>query len=206
MNPTLGDIIPHCENTAALQKQASEQLCQHGTNNNCMSRKRHAQTKLLRLGNQVLVRNRRPKGKFKLPFELMPWTIVKISGTMITAICEKEYINRNVSFFKCYWSDGRGPVSCDADESDNLEDIERREEEVITGPPEDKGMCAPQERELDRMSDSSVAPSRGVSEGLSGGSNPTSAERRVPQREGLVRYDPRPRPVPSSQLRDFVLI
>ncbi|KAJ1137360.1 hypothetical protein NDU88_003771 [Pleurodeles waltl] len=96
----IGDTIPHHETPTVLQEHAAERLRQCGPNNDCMSRKRHARTKHLRVGDRVLVRRRCLGGKFEPRFELVPWTVVKARGTMITASRLEEFVTCNVSFFQ----------------------------------------------------------------------------------------------------------
>ncbi|KAJ1191648.1 hypothetical protein NDU88_000964 [Pleurodeles waltl] len=70
--------------------------------NDKMSLKRKARHRHLRTGDLVLVRDRHPCSKFNLPFESVPWRIVKIKGTMVTAAKGAETITRNIALLKHY--------------------------------------------------------------------------------------------------------
>ncbi|KAJ1196893.1 hypothetical protein NDU88_000756 [Pleurodeles waltl] len=101
----VGDTIPHHELPTALQVQASERLRQRGPAHEHMSRKRRTCLSPLQVGNRVLVQNRHPGEKFKLPFEMVPWTGVRTRSTMITVTRGGESVTRNISFFKRYQSE-----------------------------------------------------------------------------------------------------
>ncbi|KAJ1208059.1 hypothetical protein NDU88_003449 [Pleurodeles waltl] len=79
MNRLVEDTIPQCDVPTALQEQVSERLCQRSkTANDQVSTRRRTRTLPLQVGDQVLVRNWHPVEKFRLPFEMTPWTVVRI--------------------------------------------------------------------------------------------------------------------------------
>ena len=53
-------------------------------------------------GDQVPVKDRHPGSKFRLPFEIRPWTVIHCQGTLVAAPHGGETITRNISFFKKY--------------------------------------------------------------------------------------------------------
>ncbi|KAJ1139418.1 hypothetical protein NDU88_005791 [Pleurodeles waltl] len=67
-----------------------------------MSRKRRSKQRDIRIGDHVLVRNRRSGSKFMLPFENDLWVVSAIKGTMVTAKRNQEIITQNISFFKAF--------------------------------------------------------------------------------------------------------
>ncbi|KAJ1119161.1 hypothetical protein NDU88_007347 [Pleurodeles waltl] len=99
--------LPQMDVLTPLQEQASERLLQCGSANDHMSRKRRARDSPIQVDDQVLIKNKRPGGKFRPPFELMPWTVVRIRGTMLNAVKDQEQVTRNISFFK-HRSEGHG--------------------------------------------------------------------------------------------------
>ncbi|KAJ1148546.1 hypothetical protein NDU88_001374 [Pleurodeles waltl] len=102
MNRPVGDTIPQCDVPTILQEQASERLHQRKSASDRVSQRRRAESAPLQVGDQVLVRNRHPVGKFRLPFEMTPWTVVRRKGTLVTAQKGPESMTRNISFFKRY--------------------------------------------------------------------------------------------------------
>ncbi|KAJ1154108.1 hypothetical protein NDU88_006864 [Pleurodeles waltl] len=105
MNRQVEDTMPQCEISTVLLEQASERLCQRKAANDQVSRMRRARSVSLQVGDQVLVWNRHPGGKFRFPFEMMPWTVVRIKGTLVTALKGHESVTHNILFFKQYRSD-----------------------------------------------------------------------------------------------------
>ncbi|KAJ1176233.1 hypothetical protein NDU88_001516 [Pleurodeles waltl] len=81
------DTIPQCEVPTALQEQAIERLRQRKAANDRESKRRQARTVPLQVGDQVLVRNRHPGGKFRLPFEMTLWTVVRIRVNPKGSLC-----------------------------------------------------------------------------------------------------------------------
>ncbi|KAJ1090314.1 hypothetical protein NDU88_003447 [Pleurodeles waltl] len=63
----VGDTVPHFECPTRLQNRVVKELSQRHINNDQMSRERHVRTYSLQAGDLVLVRNRHPGGKFKMP-------------------------------------------------------------------------------------------------------------------------------------------
>ncbi|KAJ1097606.1 hypothetical protein NDU88_002723 [Pleurodeles waltl] len=61
--------------------------------------------RLFKWVTRCLLRNRCPGEKIRLPFELMPWTVERVRGTMATATKGHESVTRNSSFFKRYLSE-----------------------------------------------------------------------------------------------------
>ncbi|KAJ1169012.1 hypothetical protein NDU88_000921, partial [Pleurodeles waltl] len=108
MNRQVVDTLPQRDVPMPLQEQASERYRQRGSANDHMSRKRKVRQSPIQVGDQVLIKNRRPGGKFRLPFEPMPWTVLRIRGTMVTAVKDHEQVTRNISFFKRYRSEDCG--------------------------------------------------------------------------------------------------
>ncbi|XP_065054716.1 uncharacterized protein K02A2.6-like [Rhopilema esculentum] len=62
-------------------------------------RKRGAKERKMSIGNLVLIRQRK-RNKLTSKFDLKPFCIVRIKGTMITACRNGQYVTRNISFFK----------------------------------------------------------------------------------------------------------
>ena len=96
------ETIPH--HPTWLPKEINPQVTQsrRKKTNDHASRKRRAKVSDLREGDQVLLKDRYPGSKFRLPFEAEPWRVVRRQGTMITASQGDESVTRNVSFFKRY--------------------------------------------------------------------------------------------------------
>ncbi|KAJ1186422.1 hypothetical protein NDU88_003203 [Pleurodeles waltl] len=98
----VGDTIPHCEGSSALQNQVADTLWKRYVHNNYMSRKQRGRDADLQVGDLFLVKNQQPGGKFRLLFEPLPWTVSRVKGTLVTARRGDESLMRNVSFFKRY--------------------------------------------------------------------------------------------------------
>ncbi|KAJ1158053.1 hypothetical protein NDU88_010749 [Pleurodeles waltl] len=125
-------------------------------------------------GDQVVVKSRRPGGKFQTPFEPETWTVRSVRGSMITVARGRKRVTRNVSHFK---------RACAPMVSGGYED-----EDGDVGTPED-GDSVPEDAPVvpsaervtrQEYTDGDTAPSRGE------------------------RYHLRPNLAPSSQLKYFV--
>ncbi|KAJ1183394.1 hypothetical protein NDU88_000216 [Pleurodeles waltl] len=96
------DTIPHVSVPTQLHDQVADRLCNCQQQNDRMSRKRRARIRDIQVGGSVLVKNRQPGVKCKLPFESSPWTVVRVRGTKITAERGREVLTSNVSWVKRY--------------------------------------------------------------------------------------------------------
>ena len=59
----------------------------------------HAQQSLLQIGDVVLVKQERTN-KLSLPYDIEPYSITRIKGSMVTAVRPGHMITRNSSYFK----------------------------------------------------------------------------------------------------------
>ncbi|KAJ1197069.1 hypothetical protein NDU88_000931 [Pleurodeles waltl] len=66
--------------------------------NNQASQTRHASWQDIRIGDQVVIRDRCPGWKFRTPYEPCVWTVTGVSGTMVTVAKGSETVARNVSW------------------------------------------------------------------------------------------------------------
>ncbi|KAJ1136263.1 hypothetical protein NDU88_002680 [Pleurodeles waltl] len=161
----------------------------------------------LQVGDRVLVRNRHPGGKFRLPFEMTPWTVVRIRGTMVTAKKGQESVTRNIHFFKQYRSDTT-PTASDASPPHNDSDGMESGDDCVGTPELEittlRGDC------LENNVGSQGVTSDGCDDGcqpeIPGLDGTAETVVSVALRAGARRYHLRPRPLPSSKLPDFVLI
>ncbi|KAJ1097503.1 hypothetical protein NDU88_002621 [Pleurodeles waltl] len=64
------------------------------------SRKRRAMLKDIRVGDWVIIKDRRPEWKFRTPNEPGAWTVTGMSRTIVTAEKGRERVTRNISWFK----------------------------------------------------------------------------------------------------------
>ncbi|KAJ1148548.1 hypothetical protein NDU88_001376 [Pleurodeles waltl] len=141
-----------------------------------------------------------------LPFEMTPWTVVRLKGTLGTAQKGHESVTRNIFFFKRYRSD-----------------IDTTATDLLLPPMDSDGG----ELETSRLgiSEQDVhTPSRGCVENQEGPHRTTPEGREgaglaetlepgsvyehvvsTPPRAESERYILRPRPLPSSKLRDFLV-
>ena len=94
------DIIPHHARWEDQSVKPTMHPDGRETRNRRASQWRRARTPTLGVGDTVLVRDRHPGSKFRLPFELAHWTITRIQGTMVTATRGLETVTRNTSVFK----------------------------------------------------------------------------------------------------------
>ncbi|KAJ1085901.1 hypothetical protein NDU88_006025 [Pleurodeles waltl] len=207
MNRQVGDTLQQRDVPTPLQEQASERLRQRGTANDRTSRKRRAKDSPIQVGDQALIKNRRPVGKFRLPFEPMPFTVVRIRGTMVTAVKDQEQVTRNISFFKRYRSENCG---AEGDTSTPLPG----------GKTAEAGDDYPDILELgvttfrDDCPEDTVPHPRGMMEGQEGDSQSTPPRpngnagtlTNAPPHAGTERYHLRPKPIPSRKLKDFLVI
>ncbi|KAJ1169728.1 hypothetical protein NDU88_001619 [Pleurodeles waltl] len=148
---------------------------------------------------------RHPGGKFRLPSEMTPWTVVRPKGTLVTAQKDHESVTRNISFFKPYRSDINTAATVlvlpltdtDGGESETShfgipeQDVHTPHGECVESQEGPHGTTA-EGREGDGLADaseSSTGPKRVVS---------------TPPRGGSKRYHLRPRLLPSSKLRVFL--
>lgn len=101
-------------NTPNIQKKdllAKQKMKEHA------DKRARAQTYELAIGDLVLVRQKK-RNKFTTRFDPAPYQVVRIQGTMITAVRNEKYLTRNVSQFKWIDSSLQGPE----DESDVSDD------------------------------------------------------------------------------------
>ena len=84
----------------------------------------------IKIGDAVLARQRK-QNKFSTRFDPVPFQVVRIKGTMITARRNEKYITRNVSQFKIVDSSlGRDKSMTDDDDEDN-EDLPMNPEQEM---------------------------------------------------------------------------
>ncbi|KAJ1198914.1 hypothetical protein NDU88_002752 [Pleurodeles waltl] len=207
MNRQVEDTIPQQDAPTNLEEQASERLRQCGSANDRVSSRRRARDSPLQVSDQVLIKKRRPGGKFRLPFELVPWTVVRIRGTMVTAVKGNEQVTGNISFLKHYLSEDLGAAGDTPTPSANCES-----KEAVDDCPDILESGVPTLRD-DCPEDTVVRP-RGETEGQERDSqSPTQRPNgntetlmNVPPQVVMERYHLRPQPVPSSKLKDFLLM
>ncbi|KAJ1175622.1 hypothetical protein NDU88_000909 [Pleurodeles waltl] len=60
----------------------------------------------LQVGDAELLKWRNPSSKFQLPFDKMPWTIVRLSGTKVTVRQCLEEVSRNISHVMKFYDPG----------------------------------------------------------------------------------------------------
>ncbi|KAJ1119180.1 hypothetical protein NDU88_007366 [Pleurodeles waltl] len=124
MIPTCPEWKPPHYDPGATQAKRQE-------NNARASRKRRVTERQLNTGNRVIIWDRRPGWKFRTPFEQEVWTIISVTGTMITAQKWAEQVSRNILWFR------KVPVpECPTDDpepSDNAWDFAPRVREPSVG-------------------------------------------------------------------------
>ena len=81
--------------------------------------KARAKTSTIKVGDIVLVRQQ--KHKLSTRFDLIPFQVVRLNGTMATARRNGKYITRNVSHFKVINTERQGDD--DEEEEDDLVSI-----------------------------------------------------------------------------------
>ena len=77
---------------------------------------KRAQRSTIEIGDKVLVHQRK-HNKFSTRFDLSPYIVVDIKGTMVTAARNEKYVTRNISLFKRVDSLMKAPEADDSDES-----------------------------------------------------------------------------------------
>ena len=96
-------------------------------------KKARAQLTEMRVGDTVLIRQRK-NNKFTTKFDISPFQVVRVKGTMVTAVRNEKYVTRNISHFK------KVPATCgdvipedeDGDyEEDEEDDDDPEENEVL---------------------------------------------------------------------------
>ncbi|KAJ1129792.1 hypothetical protein NDU88_008157 [Pleurodeles waltl] len=102
MNCQVQDTISHVQEGSELHDRVRETLSNREKKNAKVSRKWRAKERDIRVGDFVLVRNRRSGSKFLLPFEKDQWVVIAKKGTMITERRKHETVTRNISFFKVF--------------------------------------------------------------------------------------------------------
>ncbi|KAJ1155296.1 hypothetical protein NDU88_008027 [Pleurodeles waltl] len=98
----VGDTIPHVRELSVVRDQAAVALYQCSAKNDRISRKRRTQRSDIRIGELALLRNRHPGNKFRLSFEIEPWKVSEVKGTMVTARNDNETITRNILLLKLF--------------------------------------------------------------------------------------------------------
>ncbi|KAJ1208595.1 hypothetical protein NDU88_003978 [Pleurodeles waltl] len=94
------DAIPHHRSWIPDPIDADHVYQRRLTTNRNASCQRRARTSDLRAGDQVLLIELSRGSKFRMPFGLKPWTIVRRNGLVIVAQRGTEVITRNISLFK----------------------------------------------------------------------------------------------------------
>ncbi|KAJ1171820.1 hypothetical protein NDU88_003678 [Pleurodeles waltl] len=172
-----------------------------------MSRKRRSRIRPQRVGDRVLVWNRRTGGRFKLPFELVPWTVMRTRSTMITVMSRGESVTRNVSFFKRYRSEGVETRAGAGELHDDSDCVENSDDPQLFPELAEKNCLGNvQDGDPQLSGGTSVALERDSMERLLVGSDPAGTVESVPLRASSGRFHLRPPPPLSSTLRDFVLM
>ncbi|KAJ1130570.1 hypothetical protein NDU88_008921 [Pleurodeles waltl] len=148
--------------------------------NDKVSRGRRARTRDIRIGDQVIVKDRKPGWKFRTPYEPGLWTVTRVSRTMVTAEKGSDQVTRNISWFK---KATFGEISGDQEVEDQFPDY-----------------SATESPEQDRESELPLAA------GPSGLRQPVSsapATQRGEARSQTGRYYLSPNPPPSQKLKDY---
>ncbi|KAJ1218106.1 hypothetical protein NDU88_005691 [Pleurodeles waltl] len=80
----------HPKQTQAKRKEVNDKV----------SRRRQDRVRDIRIGDQVIVKDRIPGWKSRTPYEPGVWTVTWGSGTMVTAEKRNDRVKRNISWFK----------------------------------------------------------------------------------------------------------
>ncbi|KAJ1191727.1 hypothetical protein NDU88_001043 [Pleurodeles waltl] len=94
------NTIPHYPSCAIQLPPLSQSTRQKSHANIHASQWRRARVVPVQVGDTVLVKYRHPGGKFRLPFEVKPWTVTAVKGTMVTVSQGLKKVTRNISQFK----------------------------------------------------------------------------------------------------------
>ena len=92
-------------------------------------KKRRAQKSNLKIGDTVLVRQRK-QNKFSTRFDSKPWEVVRKKGTMVTACRDGKYITRSISQFKVIDSSLKEP-----DQGEDEDDEDLNTDDIVATPP-----------------------------------------------------------------------
>ena len=98
----VGDVIPHHPSWEAAPLPPNREGTRRAQTNERTSQHGKARPSPLKEGDQVLIRDRHPGSKFRLPFEPKRWTVTSVKGTMVTAKNGDDNVTCNISFFKRY--------------------------------------------------------------------------------------------------------
>lgn len=133
----------------------------------------------------MVVRNRRPGGKFMTHYEPEVWEVVRKKGTMVTVQREGTQMTRNVSWFK----KTEAPINPHSQREERF--LRERDPEESSGNEDDELEYWPEVFE-ERLEDTAHTEEEGED------SPPP-----VPK-PGNDRYRLRDNPHPSTRLRDFL--
>ncbi|KAJ1216502.1 hypothetical protein NDU88_004103 [Pleurodeles waltl] len=68
--------------------------------NDMASKKKRAIVRDIRVGEQVIIKDRKPGWKVSTPYEPGVWNLTEVSGTMVTAKKGTERVKQNISGFR----------------------------------------------------------------------------------------------------------
>ena len=155
--------------------------------NDHASKRRRAQSSDIAVGDVVLLKDRHPGSKFRLPFGPHPWTVAERKGTMVTVARGQEKVTRNVSHMKRFFlaPGGELPRGIHTENEEEEEPVP----ELGASSPCETGARPAVERENEQ------------------GNNETDQQlqARPTDRGSQSHYHLRNNPTPSSRLRDYVL-
>ncbi|KAJ1113899.1 hypothetical protein NDU88_002139 [Pleurodeles waltl] len=176
MNRKVQDTIPYVPESSDLHEQVWKALSKRVEKNDKMQKKRRAKKQNIRIGDHVLVRNRKSGSKFLLQFEKDPW----VAFCMASGGMETDQIFPQTSLVD------------DGDEG-SVDFWDRRF--LLPSP----GMVVDESLRAGR----GCAGMQG-SEVIQSSNQDPLAVGSLPPRQGLERYHLRPRPPRSTRLKGFV--
>ncbi|KAJ1090173.1 hypothetical protein NDU88_003308 [Pleurodeles waltl] len=97
---TRRDTIPTAPRWEPIPYHPKQTQAKRREVNDKASRTRRARVRDIHIGDQVIVKDRKPGWKFRTPYEPGVWTVTGVSGTMVTAEKGCERVTRNISWFK----------------------------------------------------------------------------------------------------------
>ncbi|KAJ1204567.1 hypothetical protein NDU88_000013 [Pleurodeles waltl] len=80
----------HQKQTQARRKEVNDKT----------SKRRRAMVKDIRVSDQVIIKDRKPRWKFRTPYEPSVWAVTGVSGTMVTVEKGSDRVTQIVSWFK----------------------------------------------------------------------------------------------------------
>ncbi|KAJ1140267.1 hypothetical protein NDU88_006624 [Pleurodeles waltl] len=200
------DTIPPVGEPSAIGDKAEEALHRHSNQNDRIAKKRHVKRRDVHIGDLVLVKNRHPGSKFRLPFLIEQWRVSDMKGTMVTSWEDAETITRNVLFFKLYQQSDPKPESAkdiQVTGQTGNDDDDAGDPRVEASEPSFFLTRTPAYQH--HMVNSPNSPKNGGRNDLYIGKGEPREDVVVSHTQGMGRYDRRPRPATSTKIKDFVL-